>query len=146
MDITPTSDPTMITDAQRLAKSNSLLEKMAMGLPINPVIVTKRVLEAEQQEGVEELMTLPKPQGPSQEEKEFLLDVEKQKLEVLKAQADTILKLAQAEAAEEGAQLQQYSMMAKDMMAVIGLEQKTEDRKLAAEEKAAAKAVQPTTP
>ena len=33
MDIVPAADPNLVSEAQRLAKSNSLLEKMGMGLP-----------------------------------------------------------------------------------------------------------------
>lgn len=137
MDITPTSDPSIITDAQRLAKSQSLIEKMSMGMPINKTIVTKRVLEAEQQENVPELMTLPPP-APSLEEKEFELETLKTRIELYKAYHQAVLQIAQAEAAEEGTQISLYSSIAKDMMGVIGLQNDQEDRAAKKAEAAAA--------
>lgn len=125
MDITPTSDPSIITDAQRLAKSQSLLEKMGMGLPVNPMVITKRVLEAEQHENVPELMTLPPPK-PSLEEKQLELEIAKERRALYDSYHTAILKIAQAEAAEEGAQINAYSTMAKDMISVAGLQMQKE--------------------
>lgn len=142
MDITPTSDPSIITDAQRLAKAQSLMEKMAMGLPVNPMVITKRVLEAEQQENIEELMTLPPPR-PSLEEQQFELELAKERRELWNSFHDNIKKVAEAEAAEEGTQLNTYTTFVKDQLAVAGLERELANDKAAAAQ-AAAKATKPT--
>lgn len=142
MDITPTSDPSIITDAQRLAKAQSLMEKMAMGLPLNRHIITKRTLEAEQHENVEELMTLP-PMPPSLEEREFDLEISKERRALFESYYSALLKVAQAEAAEEGTQLSAYSSFVKDSLSVMGLERDMNNDKAAAAQ-AAAKGTTPT--
>ena len=127
MNIVPTSDPSIITDAQKLMKAQSLMEKMGMGMPINPMVVTRRVLEAEQHEDLQELMTMPPPQ-PSIEEKQFQLEVEKTKIDLLRSKAEAIEKVAKAESMEAGTQLDLYRGIVQDMATTIGLERDAEDR------------------
>ena len=62
MDIVPTAEPDMVAEVQRAMKAEALLAKVQAGLPINMEAVTKRMLEAEGHEDVEELMTMPEPQ------------------------------------------------------------------------------------
>lgn len=63
MDIVPVSDPNNITDMQRLAKAQFVLEQSAGGQ--NPVVdhfaATKRAFEAARIENVEELLKQPQP-------------------------------------------------------------------------------------
>lgn len=61
MDIMPAADPTIVTDTQRLTRANALLELAGMGT-VNPQVATRRVLEAQRQEDISELMTMPEPQ------------------------------------------------------------------------------------
>src|SRR5690606_5048907 len=72
LDIMPASDPNFVSDAQRAVKAQSLLEKLGMGLPVNPMLVTRKVLESEGHEDIDQLMSMPPP-APSIEEKEFEL-------------------------------------------------------------------------
>ena len=121
MNILPTADPSMVSDAQRVMKGQSLLEKLSMGLPINPMVVTKKVLEAEQHEDIPELMTIP-PKGPSPEELNYQLEVVDKRIKMFSAYFEAIEKIAKAESLEEGTQLNMYRAVVDDMIKVINLE------------------------
>ncbi|WP_373088668.1 hypothetical protein [Zhongshania sp.] len=122
LDIVPESDPHMVSEAQRIVKSQALLEKVAAGFPINREEALRRALEAEQHEDIDALMTLP-PQGPSPEQLEFELE----KVKEIRATYDSFFtaleKVAKAESLEEGTQLQTYSSFVKDTIAVMQAEQ-----------------------
>lgn len=117
LDIIPASDPNFVSDAQRAVKAQSLLEKLGMGLPVNPMLVTKKVLEAEGHEDIEQLMTLPPP-APSLEEKEFELETIKVQIDAMRAYFESIEKVAKAEAAEAGQQLDTYRATVDDHLKV----------------------------
>jgi hypothetical protein len=84
LDIVPVSDPDMVSEMQRLMRGESLLQKMAMGLPLNIQEVTKRVLEAEDHENIEALMTVPPPQPDPELMFKMQEAAEKMKLEYKK--------------------------------------------------------------
>ncbi len=107
IDIIPTADPTTVTDAQKMAKSQALIEKAAGGLPINIQVATRRALQAEGHEDIDELMQMPE-QGPNIEELQFQLETVRTQIEAFKAYFDAIKKVADAEAAEAGTQLDEY--------------------------------------
>jgi chaperonin GroES len=74
-DITPAADPNIVSETQKQMKAESLLQKIAAGMPLNIQEVTRRVLEAEGHDNVELLMQVPEPQ-PS-----FEVQLEMQKFE-----------------------------------------------------------------
>lgn len=79
MDVMPTSDPNISSEAQRLSKAQSLLEIVQLGT-VNPQVVTKRYLEATNQSNIDELMELPPPQpDPEIELKKTELQLEHQR-------------------------------------------------------------------
>jgi hypothetical protein len=117
MDIIPASDPNMVSDATRMLRANDLMEKMAAGLPINPAVVTRKVLEAAGHEDIDELMTMP-PAQPSIEEKELEVAVNKEMREVVDSKFSNILKIAQAESMEAGTQLNEYRAIVDDIIKV----------------------------
>lgn len=121
MNVLPTADPSLISDAQRLMKAQSLLEKLQMGLPLNPMVVTQKVLQAEQHEDIQELMTLP-DRGPSPEEKEFQLDVTRELRETIDSKFKALKIVAEAEALEEGTQMDMYRAVVDDTLKVWGAE------------------------
>lgn len=123
-DIIPSSDPSIVSDAQKLIRSQALLEKMSMGLPLNGQEVMMRMLEAEGHEDIEALLTLPPPK-PSPEELEFQLETIKTQIDAFRAYHDAIQKIATAEAAEQGSQLNQYRAVVDDNIKVFNLEQVT---------------------
>jgi hypothetical protein len=63
-DVVPSADPNVATEQQRLAKASGLFELLQVGT-INPVEVTRRILEAQEQPGIETLMAMPPPQPES---------------------------------------------------------------------------------
>lgn len=108
VDVVPASEPSMISDTLRLMKGQSLMEKMGMGLRLNPDVVTRRVLEAEQHEDIDELMDIPQP-PPSLEDRRFLLELIQDQREHVNSQFDNLLKVAQAEGVEKGNQIAAYT-------------------------------------
>ena len=76
MDMVPSAEPDLIMETQKIQRANALAAKAAQGLPVNVQVVTRRLLEAEGHENIEELMTMPPPQ-PSLEEQELQLEREK---------------------------------------------------------------------
>jgi len=123
-DVVPSADPNVATEQQRLAKAAGLMEMLQLGT-VNPVEVTKRILEAQEQPGIEKLMELPPPQ-PSLEEVQFQdeskrawveLELQAAKIEadVMVAKATAILNVAKAEQAEEGSQLEIYKLQLEAM-------------------------------
>lgn len=117
LNIVASADRTYASQQMKMAKSQALWEKVPTGL-INPQLAMKTMLEAEEQPNVEQLMKV-QPRGPSIDEQKLThqkqidwANIEIKTLEIqqndLKVQADATLKLAQAEAAEEGTQIDQY--------------------------------------
>ena len=120
----PSADPTVATEQQRLAKAQGLMELLQLGT-VSPQEVTRRVLEAEEQPGIDALMQLPPPQPDPemlklQDESERAwaeLELKAAEIEAkgITARANAILALAQAEAAEEGPQIEMYKMQLDSM-------------------------------
>ena len=119
MDIVPTSDPAYMSDAQKAMKANDLLQKAMSGLPVNMTYALRKSLEIAGHEDIEEIMKMPPPK-PSSEELEFQLETVKTQIDAFKAKYDAIYKLAQAEAAEQGTQLDTYRAIVDDHMKIAG--------------------------
>lgn len=68
-DVQPQADPNVASESQRLVKAQALMELLQLGT-VNPAVVTKRILEAQEQSGIEELMQMP----PQQPNPEFVLE------------------------------------------------------------------------
>ena len=116
-DVIPTSDPNVATEQERLAKAAGLFELVQFGT-VNPQVATKRMLEAQDQHGIEELMTMPPPAPNIELELEkaklshqIQYDWEKLALDTFKAKVRGILEVAQAEAQEKGTQMQAYKQI-----------------------------------
>lgn len=63
--VQPQADPNVASESQRLIKAQALTEMIPLGT-VNPQVVTRRILEAQEQPAIEELMTMP-PQQPNEE-------------------------------------------------------------------------------
>jgi len=119
INIIPAADSQYTSQQQKLLKAQALFQKIGTGL-INPQVAMQRMLEAEEQPGVEQLMQVPPPQPSPEMLKQqdesrlnwaqFELDVIKAQQDDLKIQSQSILALAQAEAAESGTQLGEYKL------------------------------------
>jgi chaperonin GroES len=95
MDIRPVADPNNITDMQRLAKAQMVLEEVRNGNPhVNPFEATKRAFEAARIEKVEEvLIPPPPPDAPKEPTPEEVLA----KVKVDEAQATAQIKQESAQ-------------------------------------------------
>jgi len=117
MDIHPVSDPTMVTDMQRMARAEALLP-MAQDPDFNGKAIKQRYLEAMGIEDIDGLWaTEEQQQGAAQQQQQQVqmameeLATKKKDAEakMLKAESGAILDLAKAEAEEYGQQLDQYT-------------------------------------
>ena len=114
----PISDPSEMTDTQKIARAQALMEVRGQGL--NDEVIMRRYLEALNVPDLDALIpTEPKEPPP---DPKIMLEIQKLELErdkhelelfmkqfeIAKIQADVILKLADAEAKEMGPQLEQY--------------------------------------
>lgn len=126
MDILPNADPSMISEAHKMMKAESLLQKKAAGLPINTMEVTKRVLQVE---GHEELEALMQPDPPTEdpeltfkkqelqvktqlEYEKLSVDVNNSRFEAFKDYAQAIAHLAKAAATEASIEQQEFKNIA----------------------------------
>ena len=146
--VTPYSDPSIVSEVQRMIKAQQVSEMMAQGLIPNQPAAAKIVLEAMDIPNLDELLTPPEPQpDPEQEQKKIefehkkqleiarleldrdRFELEQERLSVSKIKDKTIgiLNLAKAEAAEEGQQLSGY-------MQQIDVAVKGEEREMKREE------------
>lgn len=76
IDVVPSADPNVASEAQKLMKAQGLQELLQLGT-VNPVEVTKRILEAQNQAGIELLMQVEPPQPDPElvlKEKQLMLD------------------------------------------------------------------------
>jgi len=119
-DVQPYADPNVASDSMKILKSQALTELLPLGT-LNPMEVTKRMLEAQDQPNPEALMQQPK-QGPSKEEIEqqqkqdeskrdwARIGLEREAMQITRVRSKTqsVLDLAKAEAAEIGDQLAEY--------------------------------------
>jgi len=126
VNIIPAADSQFTSQQQKMMKANSLLQKIQTGL-VNPQVAMQRALEAEEQPGIDQIMNVGEPQ-PSIEE--LTLQHQKQidwanieikslelQQEEVKINAQAILAMANAEAAEEGTQLAEYDLKVKELVA-----------------------------
>lgn len=104
-DVQPYADPNIASDTMRMLKAKGLLELVQLGT-LNPLEVTRRVLQAQDQPNIEALL-MPPPEGPSPEEKKLemeqqieqakiQLEKERLQLEAIKVEAQAQLNLAKA--------------------------------------------------
>ena len=90
IDVIPAADPNVATEAQKLAKAQGLMELLPTGL-INPQIAVQRILEAQNQASIEQLMNVPQ-KGPSPEQMQAELDKAQFEWKRQKEQAELSLK------------------------------------------------------
>lgn len=123
LDIIPGADPSILSEAHAMAKAQSLLEKLMAGLPLNPQMVLRKVLESEGHENIEELMQVAPPQPDPEvelekakfehqvmiETAEHQLKAETMQFESTKDKATAMLSMAKAAEAESGMEINQLT-------------------------------------
>jgi len=96
MDIVPNSDPTNISNAEKLAKAESLMQLLQLG-SVNPQVATKRILEAQDQENIAELMQMPEPKP------DFDQQIKMQEMQIAQAEQEITKVKVQYQAARDEA-------------------------------------------
>jgi chaperonin GroES len=121
IDVLPTSDPNIATEEQKISKVQALGDLLQLGT-INPQEFTKRMLEATEQVNIEALMQMPEPQPDPEiefEREKWQEENERawEELDIKRTAAENkgLKDIADAEAAEEGQQLEQYQQVQKGM-------------------------------
>ena len=135
-DIRPAADPTIISDTMRLQRIEALAQRAALVPGYDPAAVELRILEAMHIPGIQELFPVGKdgqlkiqpPPDPKIEIESatFERDSRLKSMElrgtlalidaqIIKLEADAMLAMAKAEAAEEGIQLDQYKQRLETM-------------------------------
>ena len=126
LDVVPVSDPDMVSESQRLIKAESLLQKVAMGMPLNVQEVLKRTLEAEDHENIEALMNVPPPRPDPEvmlkameiqantmvEMAKLEKEVPESQMGMFKDYAQAMVNLAKAQATADSTELQAQRDMA----------------------------------
>jgi hypothetical protein len=89
--ICPGADPTAISQSEKLMKAQGLLELLGAGLPLDPLQVTLRVLEAQEQPNMEQILPQavresgqmpPPPPDPKMLEMQMKGQLEQQKMQM----------------------------------------------------------------
>lgn len=139
-DVVPSSDPNVATQQQKLAKAGGLLELINMGAPISITESTKRILEAQEQPGIEQLMDIPPPQpsfdqqlqqqefedGSMQKWTELRIEASKSRAEILEKMTAALENVAKAEAEESGNQLGEYKQFLENLQQELKVSQEQE--------------------
>ena len=123
-DISPISDPTEVSDSQKLIKGQALMGLIGQGF--NDMVIKRRYLEALQIPDTEDLLKDPTPppmdpkislelQKLELERDHFEFEIMKAKYEIAKIQSETIKNLALAEGVEAGEQTEIYKAELKSL-------------------------------
>lgn len=142
-DISPVASPEVSSDMQRLVRAQGLVAMLdspgAMQGGLDPRAIMRNYLEATHQDNIDELQPPPAPvqEGPSLEEQmlQMQAQIEQGKLALkeyelqIKEQSEYIKgikALAEAEAAEEGKQLEQYQSGVQNIKDMLEIEERQE--------------------
>lgn len=110
--IVPGADPTAVSQTEKLMKAQGLMEMLGAGMPLDPVKVMIRMLEAQEQPNWQELIPPqilqtgqmpPPPPDPKMQEMQMKMQVEGQKAQV---QMQTAAQKAELEKRTKETQLQ----------------------------------------
>jgi chaperonin GroES len=113
LDIVPVSDPSMVTDMQKMAKAEALL-KFAEDPAFNSQVIKRRYLEALGIEDIDDIMSDGSAQREQAQQQLMMalkqMDNEEREIDAkwIKAVTDAMLNVAKAESQEAGTQLSQY--------------------------------------
>lgn len=125
MDIQPVSDPQSVTKMQKLAKAQMIMESGAGNPMINQEEMFRRLYEAAGVEDIDKLFVQPPEPDPAEQafmEAVKKLGLQEQVAAINNKIADTLKKIADAEAAEEGTQMSYYDMVMRALTAEHSME------------------------
>jgi hypothetical protein len=122
-DVVPSSDPTLVSDVQKLQQSRVIGSLLQMGL-VNPQESARRILEAERIPDMAALLELPPPQP------NFDQQIEMQKLEMEKAKQDRDNQVEQFRVAAEAAKDEAEAMLKQAQAAQLAAQGQMEQVKM----------------
>lgn len=131
--IVPGADPNAVSQQEKLQKAQGLVEMLGMGLPLDPVQVTIRMLKAMEQDNWQELVPqeilqsgqMPPKQDPKMLEMQMKGQLEQQKMQMQGAQTQQKMEL------ESRNQEQQLAMKAQEHAMDMQHEQQMQQVKMA---------------
>lgn len=129
MDILPVSDPNVASKMQQLAKAELLKEIGTENPVMNPIEVTRRVLEAAQIDDIDSLLLPPPAPDPETEillKLAAFLDLQDKEAEVAKKHAGAMKDLASIEQGEHAGNMARAKLIFDTLMAEINAEQAQE--------------------
>jgi chaperonin GroES len=130
MNIVPNADPSIVSEAHKMMKAESLLQKKASGLPLNTAEVTKRILLVEGHDDVE-LLLQPDPSAEdpkitlekaklAQDKELRLLEIQVQsqttRFEALKDMAQAFALIAKAAETQQNADSTQFQTITSQLL------------------------------
>jgi chaperonin GroES len=125
-DVCPGADPTAFSATQKLLKAQGLTELLQLGT-VDPMKVTQRILEAQEQPNWQELLLTQPPPDPKAAEMQAKMQLEQQKAQA-KMQMDAMKAELDKRSAEQkmvmDAQMKQMEMQHKQQMAQLDLQVK----------------------
>ena len=132
MDIAPAADPTAFSSTQKLLKAQALAELIPLGT-INPMEVTKRILEAQEQPNIQQIMLQQQQPDPKQVEMQKKMELEQaktqSKMAMDKFSAEIEARSEQFKQMMEGQKAQQ-EMQHKQRMSELDLRAKMADHQV----------------
>lgn len=123
VDVVPSSDPDITSEMIKLAKNEALMAFVQLGT-VNPQEATRRILEAQNHSGIEDLMKMPEPQPDFETQLKMAEFQHKQQMDsveikfraleleagIFKDRAQGILTLAKAQSLEDKTILEQLKL------------------------------------
>ena len=110
-DVCPTADPTAVSSTQKLLKAQGLMEILPLGT-IDPLEVTKRILEAQEQPNIEALFRQgPPPPDPEQQKMQMEGQMKQEEHQMKMAMEQFKLQMKQQEAMMDQKFMQMEKMM-----------------------------------
>ncbi len=109
-DVCPAADPTAFSSTQKLMKAQGLLELLQLGT-VNPIEVTKRILDAQEQPNMEALLVTQPPPNPEAQKMQMEMQLKQQDADLKKQETQQKMQLAQFLA-----EVKAHSMATQDSM------------------------------
>lgn len=120
-DVYPAADPSAVSEMLRMHKAQALLELMALGT-LNPMEVTKRILEAQEQTDIEKLINQgPPPPDPKMQEAQMKMQSEQAKSQLKQQELQMKMQMEQ-EMGKMDMQMKQMDLQLKAVSAQLDME------------------------
>lgn len=130
-DVCPAADPTAFSSTQKLMKAQGLLELLQLGT-VNPIEVTRRILDAQEQPNIDSLIVTQPPPNPEQQKMQMEMQLKQQDAALKEKETQQKMQLAQflaevkahSQATQDSMKQQVEAMKAQTEQIVAQMEQK----------------------